>query len=86
VGGVGSIAGSILGALFLTAIPRIVEGMSGVIPFIAKEGGTGGFTVFSLNQALFGVLIIGFLLFEPLGLIEIWRRVKRYFLAWPFSY
>lgn len=86
VGGVGSIAGSILGALFLTAIPRIVEEMSGVIPFIAKEGGTGGFTVFSLNQALFGALIIGFLLFEPLGLIEIWRRVKRYFLAWPFSY
>jgi len=42
--------------------------------------------VFTLNQAVFGLLIIAFLLFEPWGMVEIWRRIKRYFLAWPFSY
>lgn len=86
VGGVGSVTGSILGALFLTALPRVIESASASLPFVSAQGGQGGITVYSLNAALFGVLIIGFLLFEPLGLVEIWRRIKRYFLAWPFSY
>lgn len=86
VGGVGSVAGSILGAVFLTALPRVIESLSASLPFISSTGGGGGITVFSLNQAMFGLLIIVFLLAEPRGLIEIWRRVKRYFLAWPFSY
>ena len=42
--------------------------------------------MFTLNQAIFGLLIVAFLMFEPLGLAEIWRRVRRYFAAWPFSY
>lgn len=86
VGGVGSILGSVLGALFLTALPRLVESASASLPFVSQSGGEQGITVFTLNQALFGLLIIAFLLFEPLGMIEIWRRIKRYFLAWPFSY
>ncbi len=86
VGGVGSIAGSILGALFLTALPRLVESVSATLPFVAQTTGEPGITVANLNQALFGLLIVVFLVAEPLGLIEIWRRVKRYFTAWPFSY
>ena len=86
VGGIGSVAGSILGALFLTLLPRLVEAVSGSLPFVNATGGQGGITVFTLNQALFGLLIVGFLLWEPMGLIELWRRLKRYFAAWPFSY
>ena len=86
VGGVGSVMGSILGAVFLTALPRLIEAASGSLPFIASQGGSRGITVFSLNQALFGVLIIVFLLVEPRGMVEIYRRIKRYFQAWPFSY
>jgi branched-chain amino acid transport system permease protein len=86
VGGVGSIAGSIVGALFLTVLPRVVEAVSATLPFVAKTTGDPGITVANLNQALFGLLIVVFLVAEPLGLIEIWRRLKRYFSAWPFSY
>jgi branched-chain amino acid transport system permease protein len=86
VGGIGSVAGSILGALFLTLLPRLVEAVSGSLPFVNATGGQGGITVFTLNQALFGLLIVGFLLWEPMGLVELWRRLKRYFAAWPFSY
>jgi hypothetical protein len=39
-----------------------------------------------LNQALFGVLIIGFRCAEPRGLAALWLRIKAYFRAWPFSY
>ena len=33
---------------------------------------------------VFGALIVGFLVFEPHGLAEMWRRVRRYFHLWPF--
>ncbi len=85
VGGIGTIHGSILGALFLTILPRFIESVSDRLPFVSADGGAG-LTVQSLNQAMFGVLIIAFLLFEPLGLAEIWRRITRYFKAWPFTY
>lgn len=87
VGGIGTIHGSILGALFLTVVPRLIESVGDRLPFIARAGDPGGgITVFTLNQALFGLLIVVFLLFEPLGLAELWRRTKNYFRAWPFSY
>lgn len=86
VGGIGTTKGAILGALFLTILPRAIEAVSGSLPFVGSGGAGGGITVQSLNQAMFGVLIVAFLLFEPLGLAEIWRRTLRYFKAWPFSY
>ena len=29
-------------------------------------------------------IVVGFLIFEPLGLFGMWLRIKRYFMAWPF--
>ena len=45
-----------------------------------------GLSVFQMNQVLYGVFIIGFLLFEPLGLYGIWIRVRNYWKGWPFTY
>ena len=87
VGGVGTIFGSILGAIFLGGLPNLIERYSDSIPFVATSATDDGFiSVFSLNQAIFGLLIIGFLIFEPRGLAAVWLRVKAYFRAWPFSY
>jgi branched-chain amino acid transport system permease protein len=43
-------------------------------------------SVFDWNVVLFGVLIITFLIFEPLGLFGIWVRFRNYWKRWPFSY
>ena len=48
--------------------------------------GSSGTTAFGVQQAAIGVAIIGFLLFEPDGLIEIYRRIAIYFERWPFRY
>jgi len=49
--------------------------------------GTGpGLSVFQLNQVVYGLLIIGFLIFEPLGLFGIWIRIRNYWKGWPFTY
>ena len=41
--------------------------------------------VFAVNYAAFGLVMILFLLYEPQGLVGIWRRVQNYFLLWPFQ-
>ena len=38
------------------------------------------------NLVLFGVLIVVFLIVEPLGLFGIWVRIRNYWKRWPFSY
>ena len=89
VGGIGTIYGSIIGALLLGAVPEIVNKYSRSIPFVAKTAtGSHGFhlSVFQFNQVLYGLLIVLFLIFEPLGLAAVWQRLKAYFKAWPFSY
>ncbi len=49
---------------------------------------TPGWTlsVFDWNIVLFGVLIIVFLIFEPLGMYGIWVKIRNYWKRWPFSY
>jgi branched-chain amino acid transport system permease protein len=51
-----------------------------------SAGTTPGLTVFQLNLVLYGLLIIVFLIFEPLGLYGIWIRIRNYWKGWPFTY
>ena len=85
VGGVGTVFGAVLGALFLGGLPAVIDNYSESIPGVGT--GTEGFiSVESLNTAIFGLLIVLFLMFEPRGLAAMWLRLKAYFKAWPFSY
>jgi len=80
VGGMGSILGGILGAAFMTLVPEVMKLLVGWLPN-ANEA-----VVFlaPVRTIAFGALIVGFLIFEPHGLAEIWRRVRRFFHLWPF--
>jgi branched-chain amino acid transport system permease protein len=42
--------------------------------------------VYDWNLILYGVLIVVFLIFEPLGLFGIWLKIRNYWKRWPFSY
>jgi len=87
VGGIGTIFGAIVGAVFLGGMPGLIDRYSESIPFVATSATDDGFiSVFSLNQAIFGLLIVLFLIFEPRGLAAVWLRTKAYFRSWPFSY
>ncbi|SFR28631.1 amino acid/amide ABC transporter membrane protein 2, HAAT family [Lentzea waywayandensis] len=85
IGGAGTISGAIMGALFITLLPRITRELPTVLPFISGDA-TGVITVFQLEAVLYGVLIIVFLIVEPRGLFGIWVRVRNYWRTWPFSY
>ena len=45
-----------------------------------------GLSVFSFNQLFYGLLVILFLILEPLGFYGIWIKVRNYWTRWPFSY
>jgi branched-chain amino acid transport system permease protein len=54
--------------------------------FISLQAQGPGLSVFQLNVVLYGLLIIVFLIFEPLGLFGIWVRIRNYWKGWPFTY
>ena len=86
IGGLGSVLGSILGAVFVTMLPialRLVDGAAGGLFFDAGELSS---IIASTRLVLFGGLIIFFLVVEPEGLNRLWRNIRNYFRVWPFSY
>ena len=83
VGGVGTIFGSILGALFLGGSPRLVEEWAPKFGFITDFL---KIETAVLNLLIFGIVIVLFLVLEPRGMAGIWFRLKAYFKTWPFSY
>jgi branched-chain amino acid transport system permease protein len=86
IGGVATLSGSLLGAAFVVLLPRLVQELPRVLPFVTSES-TGGFlTTFQLQTILYGVLIVVFLIAEPRGLFGLWVRARNYWRAWPFSY
>jgi len=82
VGGAGSILGAVLGAAFMTMVPELLKLVVDWLP------GGHELAVFlsPVRLIVFGALIVGFLIFEPLGLAEMWRRVRRFFHLWPFRH
>jgi branched-chain amino acid transport system permease protein len=86
IGGVATISGSIMGALFITLLPRLTRELPAVLPFISGSATTGGLTVFTVETVLYGLLIIVFLIVEPRGLYGIWVRIRNYWKSWPFSH
>lgn len=82
IGGMGSLLGALLGAAFVTIFPYAIEALLKLLPNVQKLAGD----IFAVNYASFGLVMILFLVLEPLGLVGIWRRLQNYFLLWPFKY
>jgi len=86
IGGLGSVLGSIFGAIFVTMLPIAtrwtLESLGGMI-FSPSELAN---IIPNLRLVIFGALIISFLALEPEGLNRLWRNILGYFRVWPFSY
>ena len=83
VGGLGSVMGSVFGAIFITVVP---EALKNLMSILARSFPGAMSYLFPFQQVVFGVLIVVFLVFEPHGLAEIWQRIKKYFHLWPFKH
>jgi branched-chain amino acid transport system permease protein len=87
IGGVGSVLGSVLGAISIAAIFDLIKASQPVLenlPFIQLDPAKRGLTLDLLSVLLYGVLIVVFLIYFPTGIAGVWQRVRRYFATWPF--
>lgn len=74
VGGMGSILGAILGAAFVTLLPEVLR--QGSLTIGTGLGFDLALILTPLRETIFGLLMVGFLIFEPRGLAQIWKRVR----------
>jgi branched-chain amino acid transport system permease protein len=77
VGGLGSVHGAFLGAIFLISMPQAIALIKDYLPaFIGQAPG--------LQGLVYGLVLIGFVLFEPLGLYGRWLKIRTYLQTFPF--
>lgn len=76
IGGLGSIHGAVFGAGFIILLPQVILMAKDYMPkYLAEQTG--------LEAALFGIMIILFILFEPLGIYGRWLKTRFYFEMFP---
>jgi branched-chain amino acid transport system permease protein len=85
VGGLGSIIGSWFGAAFILLMPGQINSL---IAWLAALAGAdlGVEALAHIPHAVYGALIIVFLLVEPMGLGKMYANLRNYLLVWPFGY
>lgn len=83
IGGVGSIYGVFFGSLFMVLV---MEGLKFALVPITPLFPQLAMKFLFLKEAVFGLAIALFLLYEPNGLAYRWWQIKNYFNLWPFSY
>ncbi|HEY7135226.1 MAG TPA: branched-chain amino acid ABC transporter permease [Acidimicrobiia bacterium] len=87
IGGIGTIRGAVIGAIVVVGLPQVIQNFSQShhIPFVSSTStGNGHLSVFALNQIIFGLLIIVFLLFESRGMVALIERARAWVRNWPF--
>jgi branched-chain amino acid transport system permease protein len=77
IGGLGSVHGAFLGAIFLIAMPQAISAFKDFLP--AAIGQAPG-----LQAVIYGLVLIAFVLFEPLGLYGRWLKMRAWFQLFPF--
>lgn len=81
VGGLGSTRGALLGTVFITLLPEGLKALTQMARDFAPDAMS---YLHPARDIVFGAMIVAFLIFEPHGLNEMWKRSKRFFELWPF--
>ena len=76
LGGLGSVGGAVIGAVFVSSLPIVFQEYAGVLPFIS-EPGQGGVSAGQAARMLFGLAIVLVVVFEPAGLVGLASRFRR---------
>ena len=77
IGGLGSIHGAFLGAIFLITMPQLIAMVKDYLPTVVGQAP-------GLQGLVYGLVLIAFVLFEPMGLYGRWLKVRTYIEMFPF--
>jgi branched-chain amino acid transport system permease protein len=81
IGGLGSIHGAFFGAFVVALLPQAIAISR---DFVGNILGGGTVAIPGLESAIFGTLLILFILFEPMGIYGRWVKIRTYFELFPF--
>ncbi len=76
VGGLGSLHGVIYGAIFIGLLPQGIAILRDTVPPAVAQ-------IPGLEPAVFGLILILFLIYEPLGIYGRWRKIRLFFEEFP---
>ncbi|MCZ2104294.1 MAG: branched-chain amino acid ABC transporter permease [Comamonadaceae bacterium] len=77
IGGLGSVHGAFLGAMFLIFMPQLIGlGKEWLPESLAQSPG--------LQTFVYGAVLIAFVMFEPLGIYGRWLKVRAWLQLFPF--
>ena len=77
IGGLGSIHGVFFGAIFLITMPQLISAAKGFLPMVIADAP-------GLKSAVYGAVLVAFVLFEPMGLYGRWLKLRTWFQLFPF--
>ena len=72
LGGLGTINGAFFGAAFILLFPVLLNSIGNNV----FHGSIDATIISSIEQVVFGVLIIVFMIYEPLGMAKLWNNLK----------
>jgi len=98
VGGLGSLHGAIYGAVFVAMLPVLIAQMRDTTPqwaghvagLLGRDAGAAAYLAVDrfvkqpgLEPGIFGLILVLFILFEPLGIYGRWRKIQLLFSTFP---
>jgi len=77
IGGLGSVHGAFLGAIFLITLPQFITLGKDYLPVVIGQAP-------GLQSLVYGLVLIAFVMFEPMGLYGRWLKIRTWFELFPF--
>jgi len=77
IGGLGSIHGAFFGAVFLIGMPQLISMVKDYLPAVVGQA-TG------LQAVVYGIILIGFVMLEPMGMYGRWLKIRTWLELYPF--
>ena len=73
LGGLGTINGAYIGAAFILLFPVLLNSVGNNV----FHGAIDATIISSIEQVIFGLLMIVFMIYEPLGMAKLWETIKQ---------
>jgi branched-chain amino acid transport system permease protein len=73
LGGLGTINGAFIGAAFILLFPVLLNSVGNNV----FHGAIDATIISSIEQVIFGLLMIIFMIYEPLGMAKLWENLKQ---------
>ncbi len=86
IGGMGSVMGTLMGTAFMVLLPEVTGAGAGLAKSVFGDSPLLTTNLAYFKEAMIGLVIVLFLIFEPQGLAHRWRMIKLYWKLYPFSY